>query len=274
MTQAEVILPGGIRHDTRLHRIVRFTPITGDMEMRVSSRIKRATSRPEWVSNIIDATVDSIGDLPMTLNLAEGLCVADRHYILNQLALDWAGDIMWLSPVCEKCDELFDVRIQRSALTYKEAAQDFPYHTVSINSRQVTLRSPNGADQRWLCENRPANPIESLLSRCVVSVNEKDADAGLLKALVSENTAFLSNEIEKMGPCFQSRLNVPCPNCGYECPVVIDLCDLGIEATDIDEDIHVLAFYYHWSESDILSLTRQRRRQYIDRIDRERGCHA
>jgi len=33
---------------------------------------------------------------------------------------------------------------------------------------------------------------------------------------------------------------------------------------DLYREIHLLAFYYHWSESDILRLTPQKRQGYLD----------
>jgi len=35
--------------------------------------------------------------------------------------------------------------------------------------------------------------------------------------------------------------------------------------------VHTLAWYYHWSEAEILALPRARRQLYLSRIDRARG---
>ena len=42
------------------------------------------------------------------------------------------------------------------------------------------------------------------------------------------------------------------------------LSELRADASSIHEDIHTLAFAYHWHEADILALPRRRRTRYVE----------
>ena len=48
----------------------------------------------------------------------------------------------------------------------------------------------------------------------------------------------------------------------------------GLEPRQLYGEVHTLAIWYHWSESAILTLPRERRRMYLRFIDQSRGMHA
>jgi hypothetical protein len=75
----------------------------------------------------------------------------------------------------------------------------------------------------------------------------------------------------------QLSLDAACPECGRGFILPFDVQDFffGEVATTPElllREVHYLAYHYHWSESDILGLTRDRRQRYIevlaDEIDR------
>ncbi len=51
----------------------------------------------------------------------------------------------------------------------------------------------------------------------------------------------------------------------FECATYF-LSELAARARHLLHDVHTLAWYYHWSESDILALTPGRRDRYIAKI--------
>jgi hypothetical protein len=42
-------------------------------------------------------------------------------------------------------------------------------------------------------------------------------------------------------------------------------------ASELYDEVHALAWHYHWSEAEILALPRVRRQSYMSRVDRARG---
>jgi hypothetical protein len=41
--------------------------------------------------------------------------------------------------------------------------------------------------------------------------------------------------------------------------------------SELYDEVHTLAWHYHWSEAEILALPRVRRQLYLSRVDRARG---
>ena len=63
-----------------------------------------------------------------------------------------------------------------------------------------------------------------------------------------------------------------CPACGAANRVRVDLFRHGrLDSHGLLQEVHSLAISYHWSESEILSLSRERRQAYLGLIDRARG---
>lgn len=72
-------------------------------------------------------------------------------------------------------------------------------------------------------------------------------------------------------PLGDVELRASCPACGADVSVPLELetfllRELERETTRLMDEIHVLAFAYHWTEPDIMALPEARRRQYLTRI--------
>jgi len=70
-----------------------------------------------------------------------------------------------------------------------------------------------------------------------------------------------------------ASVQAACPACGA--PHVIDTDPyraLSLQSAGrLLQEIHILAATYHWGEAEILALPLERRRIYLDLIDRARG---
>jgi hypothetical protein len=42
---------------------------------------------------------------------------------------------------------------------------------------------------------------------------------------------------------------------------------MAIHIENIYREVHMLAFYYHWSESDILGMNQRKRGRYLELLD-------
>jgi hypothetical protein len=63
-----------------------------------------------------------------------------------------------------------------------------------------------------------------------------------------------------------------CPACGASHPVALDPYLVTRRSPrELYDEVHLLAWHYHWSEAEILALPRDRRQLYLRRIDRARG---
>jgi hypothetical protein len=72
-------------------------------------------------------------------------------------------------------------------------------------------------------------------------------------------------------PQAEIELDLACPVCNTAFSVVFDtaeffLQELDQRAAQLTQDVHTLAWHYHWSERDILQLPRRRRARYLELI--------
>jgi hypothetical protein len=75
--------------------------------------------------------------------------------------------------------------------------------------------------------------------------------------------------MERLAPQVELELDMTCPKCGHSFVAPFDLTafffdEMRVSSRQLLREVHMLAFYYHWSESEILSLRRTRRREYLD----------
>ena len=76
---------------------------------------------------------------------------------------------------------------------------------------------------------------------------------------------------EALDPLANISLNMVCPVCNYsfKMPFFVEqflFQELMTRQLQLDQEIHWLAFYYHWHENEILSLPITRRKRYVELI--------
>jgi len=74
--------------------------------------------------------------------------------------------------------------------------------------------------------------------------------------------------MDRLAPQIDLELELVCPECGHEFVVPFDitqffLSEMRTDRQQLAREVHHLAFHYHWSETEILSLTRSRRHMYL-----------
>ena len=126
----------------------------------------------------------------------------------------------------------------------------------------ISFRLPVVADQAAIA--RHPHPKQELMQRCI---RPPDLKARQLRRV--------ENALEAIAPSLAGTLQGKCVECGAEVEIFFDpqqftLRELRNQAAFIYEDIHLLAFYYQWSEAEILALPRHRRMHYAEMIRQTR----
>lgn len=260
-------LPGGVFRDGALRRDFVFRPLNGEVELAiVESSV--AESPPAGVTAVLAAALAEVGGELATPEVVRGLAVGDRQFLVRQLAARLGRDGVWLTSGCASCGAAFDVYVQQSALPVKEAAEGYPFTTVTTPRGSRRLRVPNGADQEAIADLDGEEAMVQLLRRC--SVEGSGADE-----LSEEEIAAIDAALEAVAPEVGLGVLTACPQCGTEQEMAVDpyLC-LSQPGRDLFAEIHALAVTYHWNEAAILALPVHRRRLYLKLIDRARGMVA
>ena len=273
-------LPAGLLLQGRLHREFRFGPLTGKAEMALAECASEGGSVPVRVTSALFATLASVGGQRPSRALVQRLFVADRQFLMRQLAIQLGLDSLWLTPRCSRCGVAFDISVTLSALPAKPAGPGFPYAPARTSQGTFRVHAPNGEDQEAIVNvDDPAAARRCLAGRCIVERLEDDErrrstgqPAVDVSALSEEDLSAIDTALESVCPELAVGARAVCPECDavQEVPVDPYLC-LRRSPSEIYLDVHVLASAYHWSEPQILALPRSRRKRYLSLVDGDRG---
>lgn len=258
-----IALIGGIETAGGIRRDVVLRPLSGTAEMVLCELGTLPVSQPEKVSLFLTETVAEVAGFPFDAGLAARLCVGDRQHLVRQIGATLNPGQVWLTGQCGTCGEDFDLAVEPAHLPVKPAGEGYPIATIEVEGRRLKLRSPTGEDQAAIAAMAPERARLILLRRLCGLPDDA--------ALGAAAAARIEAAIEAISPEVTLEVASACPSCAAEMRVSVDpYLPLSEGGGDILEDVHVIAACYHWSEGEILSLSRARRRAYLGMIDRAR----
>jgi len=264
------LLPGGLPFAGSLRRDFAFRPIDGRLELQLADVLDAAESTPEAVSGALMASLASLCGAAPERAAVDALCVADRQFLMRHLASLLTRHSGWFEAACSHCSARFDFPLDPLALPAKPAGEGFPVARVRIGQRQVRLRVPSGGDQIRVVGLPEAGRREALLRG--LELIEAGTASGLPGRLGPEQMARCEAALEAVAPELACQVLAECPDCGGQNRVEVD--PYRVLAHDPDQtlqDVHRLAWYYHWAEAEILAMPRARRARYLQLIDAARG---
>lgn len=135
---------------------------------------------------------------------------------------------------------------------------------------EIPCRLPTGQDQlSWHRLAKCEQEIdEGLLAESLIETPARE----LLATPLSEDwIESLGTALNAADPLTALNLDVSCPFCDQALRVDVDLEQLLLEGLRLQqrrliEQVHRLAFSYHWSEIDIAALPEWRRERYLSRL--------
>lgn len=263
-----MLLPGGFWDGQQRRREFAFAAITGALELTLAETASTNASLPRRVTIVLSGALEHVGGVAATAERVHALAVGDRQFLMRQLAALLDQDTLWLSSTCTSCQRGFDVQIEQSRLPVKEAGPSFPFARAPASWGDCRLRVPSGEDQdaaAQIGDDRAATRL--LARRCAL-----DQIPETICELTEADIARIEHAVEHAAPEVTTIVQSACPECGHANEVYVDpYACLTTSASTLWDDIHDLASAYHWSERDILALSRARRQTYLRRIARGRG---
>lgn len=271
-------LPGGLLWGGALQRSFCFKPVTGTLELTLAESGWSARSHPERVTAVLCAALHRLGDENgVSADRVRSLCVGDRQFLMRKLAAHIDDRVFWLTVACSECREKLDVPVRHSELPVKPAGEGYPETVMETSLGLLRVRVPTGADQEVLARIEDDDRALGVLIERITAVAGAETEGGGVDVsrLSPDELAAIEARVEAMAPEVASHLLVTCPHCLSEntVPITPYAC-LERPVGELFSEIHRLAFWYHWSERDILELPRTRRQLYLDLIDRTRGLHG
>ena len=283
-------LPGGYWDPAgMLHREFELADLTGREEELLAQNSLAETA--SVVSAVLSRCVRRLGGIsPVTEEIARGLLIADRQYLLLKLRQRTFGDLVHADLFCPwaECGRRLSLQFSLAGLPVEEAAERAPVYTFTLSElalgeadparRVIRFRLPNGGDQEavsGLVAINEAEALSQLLCRTVVSIGPRSpvSDDEIVD-LPSLARAEIEAEMFRVAPKIELNMETTCSECGRSFVAPFDLQRLffGELRTDSDwlfRQVHYLAYNYHWAEPEIMAMPRTKRQKYIDLLAEE-----
>jgi hypothetical protein len=281
------MLPGGYWDGTgQVHREFELSALTGREEelLAQAGQSQRATV----VTEVLSRCVRRLGGIsPVPPEVTRRLLVADRQYLLLHLRQITFGDLVHADLVCPwpDCGVQVSADFPVSSVPVEEPPYRAASHTMTLSAQalaagtdlggdgEVCFRLPDGSDQEELSDLLAYNEAEALtglLCRCVQRLGPyRPPDLEQISGLSALARAEVEEQMRKVAPKVEQTMTAVCVGCGrtFVAPFDVQRFLLGELRTDsqlLYQEVHYLAFHYHWSEREIMELTRDKRRTYID----------
>lgn len=285
-----VHLPGGVFIDDVHQKDVYVLEPNGFTEELIS-KLSDSENLAFIVTILLSNCIKQIGDTSdIRTEYIRKMPVGDRNFLVLKLREITFGNKIDAVIQCPDadCNKKMDISFLLSNLPVKYLNDGIQYHNYTVKNKnhlkqfpvEITFeyRLPNGEDQELLAKDVLKNEkeaVEKLLARCVFKINGKQKDIkstieSLPKTILSE----LENEIKRVSPGIETRIEAICPECFKKFEFEFNIAEWFINEMTYNTDIffrqtHLIAFYYKWTEREILLLERSRRIKYAEMISEE-----
>jgi hypothetical protein len=277
METLDVALPIGFAIKNKWYKNARLRPLTGTDEEAIRE-IARFQLPVERITTLLTRCLMNLGPKsPIDFDDVRALTVGDRDALLLHLRCLTYGDKIQSVLTCpnSKCREKMDVDLTiGDILVSPNRIARRTYETViSANGTtyEVKFRLPTGADQEAIAElaRHDSNAAStSLLQRCIKEIRRNGTKVESKNNLPFAMAELLSKRMAELDPQADISLNLHCPACKQSFLASFDIGDyffqeLIANSRQLYREVHVLALHYHWSEKEILNMSRSKRQVYL-----------
>lgn len=200
------------------------------------------------------------------------LTVGQRDAYLLTLREQTFGPKLNSVATCPHCREQLEFDLKVSDIRVVELDHSVqPEYSLTTEGLNLRFRLPNSQDLAAIVESKDVeSAAATLVQRCVLAV-DRDGQAGKDHPLPQRAIAALAEYMTECDPQAEIYLALTCPACGHAWSALFDIVDffwteLSAEAQRLLQEVHLLARFYGWSETEILSMSAVRRQFYLNLI--------
>lgn len=284
-------LPAGyVGEDGAIHAEAELAPLTGRDEEFLSG-LPDDICAAAAVTALLGRCLLRVGAIePAGEQLARELLVRDRDFLMLKLREAIFGPRVDAVLRCRACSKPMDVNFSLADVEVESrplAARYFGARLspaggfrdgAGVERREVEFRLPTGADQEAAAaafREGESSAREQLLARLVRPPAGADESGPSFVARLPEAArAEIEEQMARLAPATEIELDGACPECGEPFETTFDLtgffaAEMRNNLRTLERSVHLLAFHYHWSEGEILSLTRRKRQRYLELVEEE-----
>ena len=255
-------LPRGLRQ-------ARMRAMDGATELALAEALEGAGSRPEAVTAVLAALLESVADVPATPEAVRALPAADREWLLQWASARLHPQVHWFESRCELCGEPYDVSIQLAQPAYRPPRQPGSSVAVetSLGRRHFAVPTGEHEERLALLSDGDDDPRRLFAALCGLS-DEASREAWLFE---EHDLELIEEALEAASPEVADGVEVTCPSCGEATFGRLDPLQFALPHSGaILREIHLIARAYGWSLGDILALKARQRSNFAEMIRRDR----
>jgi hypothetical protein len=191
------------------------------------------------------------------------LPLGQRDRSLLEVRRDNFGDRLDAYAGCPACRERLEFSLSCAALLEQTKGKATGDKRVAIEGVEFDLRCPDSADAAAMAAAADVEAgVDIMLARCVRS-------AGGADELTPARRAVIATELAALDPAAEILLDLFCAACGHTWRTVFDInhflwTEIRARGRRLLQEVDALARSYHWSETEILSLSQARRALYLE----------
>ena len=215
------------------------------------------------------------GRSPVTRDMVRALSVGECDALVLHLRRMTFGDAIAAIVSCSvpDCRAPLELDLRVSDLLVGPSANGNAFVDVECGAngarRSVRFRPPTAGDLEAIAPDAARSvdaAVTRLLSRCATSAEPATVEWS------EHDLAAVARALAAHDPQADLTLQLTCAECGAHMVVPFDVSafvfrEITDAARTIYHDVHLLASRYHWSERDILRMSRRRRRAYVEQVE-------
>ncbi|MGA1841678.1 MAG: hypothetical protein ACMUIU_13730 [bacterium] len=280
-------LPGGFFNNGSCFHEVKLRALTGRVE-ELLAEASDSEILASAITTLLVNCIEQIGPITdITPEIPRNLLVGDRDYLLMKLRQITIGNRVEATLVCPnpQCAKKIDMDFDLSHIPIKKGRISSRVFTLKLPNRakgkktgtegqyKVDFRLPNGGDQEALAPlilKDESEAVNKLLMRCIQGIDgDNNIDEHRIKKLPSSIRRRIEKAMSDLAPQIDLDMEATCPECKRTFPFPFNMSqyfldEMKAKLDQLYREVHSLAFYYKWPESEILSMTTRKRRKYLE----------
>jgi hypothetical protein len=207
----------------------------------------------------------------MTREAAELLSAGEREARLIEAYARTFGERVDALVACPQCGESLEFSVDAPALAGDFSARAGSYR-LALPNGEIEFRALDARDLRAAAEAANAEAAAALLAERAVVHLWRNGSECAARELAADERALLGERLSEIDAAADLRFDLACPACEQKWQAPFDagaffFSALASRARRLLRQVATLASAFGWTESEVLSLSPERRRAYIELVE-------
>lgn len=205
------------------------------------------------------------------IGLLAQMSIGQRNAQLMTLREQTLGAEMLSVVTCPSCRNTLELNFTVADILQPINLQPADILSLRMSDYQIKFRLPNSEDLIAISAiTEISDAAKQLRNRCVLEATYHEQMIAVDELPDTINQSLIKR-MEQIDPHADIQLRINCPYCGHSWDSPFDILaffwqELTVWAHRLLREVHQLAFAYGWREVDILAMSPQRRKLYLEMI--------